>query len=118
MKLKTRVVDGEIIEESSGNIFADLGFPDAEERLVKVQLVYEIDRIVKSRRLTQVQTAELLGIEQPDVSNLLRGRVRGYSVDRLLRFLAALSQDVQITIKPVQARGRKRPRGTISVVTL
>ena len=118
MKLKTRTVRGEIIEESSGNIFADLEFPDAEERLVKVQLVYEIDRIVKERGLTQAKTAKLIGIEQPDVSHLLRGRVRGYSVDRLLRFLAALDQDVQITIKPAERGDRKKPRGKITVVTV
>lgn len=106
------------VEVGSGNVFADLGFPDAEEMLVKARLVHEIDRIVTSRGLTQAKTAKLLGIEQPDVSNLLRGRMRGYSVDRLLRFLAALDQDVQITIKPAERNGRKKPCGRISVVTL
>jgi predicted XRE-type DNA-binding protein len=109
--------DDTTVEVGSGNVFADLGFPDAEEMLVKAQLVHEIDRIVTGRRLKQAQVAKLLGIEQPDVSNLLRGRMRGYSVDRLLRFLAALDQDVEITIRPAQCAGRKKPCGKITVVT-
>lgn len=117
---KTEIVDEtrEVVEESSGNVFADLGLPDAEEVLVKAKLLVSIHRIIRERRLTQTKAAKLLGVEQPDISNLMNGRIRGFSSDRLMRFLAALSQDVQITIKPVQARGRKRPRGKISVVTL
>lgn len=118
MKHESEDRDDTTVEVGSGNVFADLGFPDAEEMLVKSTLVHKIDRIVRDRGLTQVETAKLLGIEQPDVSNLLRGRMRGYSVDRLLRFLATLDQDIQITIKPADCQGRKRPCGRISVVTL
>jgi len=84
--------------------FNDLGIPNAEEHLVKAQLVFKIDRIMKRRRLKQAEAAELLGIKQPDVSKMLRGDFRQFSVERLLRFLVALDQDVEIVIK--QHRGR------------
>ena len=73
------------IEQGSGNVFADLGRPDAETHLLKAELVARIDQIIRERRLTQARTAELLGISQPDVSRLLRGNFRDYSVERLLR---------------------------------
>jgi len=84
--------------------FNDLGIPNAEEHLVKAQLVFKIDRIMKRRRLKQAEAAELLGIKQPDVSKMLRGDLRQFSVERLLRFLVVLDQDVEIVIK--QHRGR------------
>src|SRR5271165_3247374 len=87
-------------ETGSGNVFRDLGIPNAEEHLIKAQLVFKIDGILKSRRLKQAQAAALLGIKQPDVSKMLRGEFRQFSVERLLRFLVALDHDVQITIKP------------------
>jgi predicted XRE-type DNA-binding protein len=87
-------------EMGSGNVFKDLGIPYAEEHLIKAQLVYKIDRILKSRRLKQSQAASALGIKQPDVSKMLRGEFRQFSVERLLSFLVALGHDVQITIKP------------------
>lgn len=87
-------------EEGSDNIFADLGFPNAEEHLVKAQLVLKIDALMKERGLKQVETARLLGIRQPDVSKMLRGEFRQFSVERLLRFLVALGQDVEIVVKP------------------
>jgi predicted XRE-type DNA-binding protein len=81
-------------------VFKDLGVPSAEEHLVKAQLVFKIDTIMKDRGLRQVETADLLGIRQPDVSKMLRGEFRQFSVERLLRFLVALDQDVQIVVKP------------------
>jgi predicted XRE-type DNA-binding protein len=96
---------------SSGNVFADLGLPDADELLVKAELVMQISRIVEERGLTQVQAAELLGIDQPKVSHLLRGNLRGYSVERLSRFLNALGQDVEIVVRPkprTERQGRTR----------
>jgi len=87
-------------ETGSGNVFRDLGVPNAEEHLMKAQLVYKIDRILKSRGLKQSQAASVLGIKQPDVSKMLRGEFRQFSVERLLRFLVALGHDVHITIKP------------------
>jgi len=87
-------------EIGSRNVFKDLGVPSAEEHLVKAQLVFKIDTIMKDRGLRQVETADLLGIRQPDVSKMLRGEFRQFSVERLLRFLVALDQDVQIVVKP------------------
>jgi predicted XRE-type DNA-binding protein len=87
-------------EIGSRNVFRDLGLPNAEEHLVKAQLVFKIDAIIKKRRLKQVEAAVLFGVRQPDVSKMLRGDFRQFSVERLLRFLVALDQDVQIVIKP------------------
>lgn len=86
------------------NVFKDLGIPNAEDHLVKAQLVFKIDRIMKIRRLKQAETAELLGVKQPDVSKMLRGEFRQFSVERLLRFLVALDQDVEIVVKPHRDR--------------
>src|SRR5271165_1445383 len=87
-------------EASTGNVFADLGLPDAGEHLVKAGLVVKIDRIIRRRKLTQSAAAELMGIDQPKVSAMLGGQFRGYSVERLMRFLVALGQDVEIVVKP------------------
>jgi predicted XRE-type DNA-binding protein len=74
--------------------------PNAEEHFVKAQLVYKIDAIMKQRGMKQVEAADLFGVRQPDVSKMLRGEFRQVSVERLLRFLVALNQDVEITVKP------------------
>lgn len=87
-------------ETGSGNVFKDLGAPNADEHMVKAQLVFKIDGIMKERRLTQVQAAALFGVRQPDVSIMLRGEFRQFSVERLLRFLVALDQDVEIVVRP------------------
>jgi predicted XRE-type DNA-binding protein len=84
----------------SQNVFKDLGFPNAEEHLVKAQLVFKIDTIMKKRKLKQVEAGKLFGIPQPDVSKMLRGEFRQFSVERLLRFLVALNQDVEIVVRP------------------
>ncbi|HML16572.1 MAG TPA: helix-turn-helix transcriptional regulator [Bryobacteraceae bacterium] len=84
----------------SRNIFKDLGVPNAEEHLIKAQLVFKIDAIMKARRLKQADAARLLGVRQPDVSKMLRGDFRQFSVERLLRFLVALDQDVEIVVRP------------------
>ena len=99
------------IERGSGNVFADFGRPDAEAHLLKAELVSRIDAIIRGRRLTQTQAAELLGVSQPDVSRLLRGEFRDYSVDRLLRLLVALGSDVDIII----GKPKPRRRGRLSV---
>ena len=91
-------------EIGSRNVFKDIGVPNPDEHLVKAQLVFKIDAIIKERRLKQVGVADLLGIRQPDVSKMLRGEFRQFSVERLLRFLVALDQDVEIVVKPHQAR--------------
>ena len=91
-------------EAGSGNVFKDIGVPNAEEHLVKAQLVFKIDTIMKVRRLKQIEAADLFGIKQPDVSKMLRGEFRQFSVERLLRFLVALDQDVEIVVKPHRDR--------------
>jgi predicted XRE-type DNA-binding protein len=91
-------------ETGSGNVFKDLGVPNAEEHLVKAQLVFKIDTILKKRSLKQVEAADLFGVRQPDVSNMLRGDFRQFSVERLLRFLVALDQDVEIVVRPHRSR--------------
>jgi len=93
-----------------GNVFADLGLGDAGEHLVKAGLVVRINRIIRQRRLTQAAAAQIIGIDQPKVSAMLAGQSRGYSVERLMRFLVALGHDVEIVVKP-----RKRgPRNSAS----
>jgi predicted XRE-type DNA-binding protein len=87
-------------EVGSGNVFTDIGLPNAEEHLIKAQLVYKIDVLMKARKLNQTEAAELFGVKQPDVSKMLRGDFRQFSVERLMRFLVALGQDVEIVVKP------------------
>ena len=87
-------------ETGSVNVFKDIGVPHAEEHLVKAQLVFKIDAILKKRGLKQVEAADLFGVRQPDVSKMLRDEFRQFSVERLLRFLVALDHDVEIVAKP------------------
>jgi len=87
------------VERGSGNIFADLGLPDADAHLVKAELVSRMDAIIRHRGITQSEAARLLGLSQPDVSRLLRGHFREFSVERLLRLLMALGRDVEIVIR-------------------
>jgi predicted XRE-type DNA-binding protein len=99
-----KVMSKKSYEMGSGNVFKDLGIPNAEEHLVKAQLVFKIDTIMKDRGLKQAASADLLGIKQPDVSKMLRGDFKQFSVERLLRFLVALNQDVEIVVKPHRSR--------------
>ena len=99
------------IERGSGNIFKDLGYPDAEAHQLKAELVTRIDGIIRQRGLKQVEAARLLGLSQPDVSRLLRGNFREYSIERLLRLLTTLGRDVEIVIR----RSRSQPHGRLSV---
>src|SRR6266536_1027717 len=86
------------VERSSGNVFEDLGLPESAERLVKSEIAARISSIIERRGLTQVQAAKLLAIDQADVSDLVRGKLAGFSTDRLFRFLNALGQDVDIVM--------------------
>lgn len=88
------------VEDSSGNVFADLGLSDPEERLAKAALAIAISREIQARGLTQAEAADLPEVAQPDVSNLMRGRLSGYSIEQLTRLLNALGQDVEIRIRP------------------
>jgi predicted XRE-type DNA-binding protein len=96
-------------EIGSGNVFKDLGIPNAEEHLVKAQLVFKIDTIMKDRGLKQAEAADLLAVKQPDVSKMLRGDFRQFSVERLLRFLVALDHDVEIIVRPHRGKNAARP---------
>lgn len=89
-------------QPNSGNVFADLVLPDPDEHLIKAGLVAKIDQIIRERGLTQSKTASTIGIDQPKVSAMLAGQFRGYSVERLMRFLVALGQDVEIAVKPAK----------------
>lgn len=98
-------------EESRGNVFADLGLPNPEQEALKAGLTLQIFRVLKARRLTQAQAGKVLGIPQPHVSDLLNGRARRFSAERLMEFLAALGHDVEVRVK----RTRKA-HGHVSVV--
>ncbi len=98
------------IQHSSGNVFADLELPDADEYMAKSQLAVRIFKIIKRRRLTQVEAGKALGISQPKVSALLNGRLDGFSTERLFRFLNALGCDVRISVSPPRARTTGRVR--------
>jgi predicted XRE-type DNA-binding protein len=105
MKREEEKQKGEIpvrIERSSGNVFADLGLKNPEELLAKAKLVQRIADVIAERKLTQVRAAKLLGIDQPKVSALLRGKLDGFSTDRLFRFLNALGRDVEIVVRPAK----------------
>jgi predicted XRE-type DNA-binding protein len=88
------------ITESSGNLFADLGFPNAEREQLKAHLTLCIYRLIKRRGLTQTEAGKVLGIKQPHVSALMRGQSGAFSVERLMDFLTALGQDVEIIVRP------------------
>ncbi|MGH9173763.1 MAG: helix-turn-helix domain-containing protein [Vicinamibacterales bacterium] len=93
----------EEITRGSDNVFADLGYPDAEERQTKLRLAHALNQIIEKRHLTQAAAAALLGVNQPKVSALLNYKLAGFSVERLMTFLTALDRDVEIVI-------RKKPR--------
>ena len=104
------------IHRGSGNVFADLGFAPAKasEMLVKAELTRQIYSRIKSLRLTQIQASQRLGISQPDVSKLMNARFTGYSADRLISLLNALSVDVDIVVRPRKGSPRDRI-GTVRV---
>jgi predicted XRE-type DNA-binding protein len=89
-------------EQGSTNVYADLGSPDADEMLVKAQLATKIKQIIKERSLTQQRAAEVLGMPQPKLSNMLRGQFRGISEAKMLECLAKLGRDVQIVVGPAR----------------
>jgi predicted XRE-type DNA-binding protein len=103
------------ITRGTTNVFADLGFPDAAERQTKTRLAFAINELLKSRRLKQREAAELLGIPQPKVSTIKNYRLDNFSVERLMEFLTALDQDVEIRIRPRAAKGKG---GRISVLAV
>ncbi len=95
----------------SGNVFADLRVPRPEEALAKAELAHKITRLIERRRLTQAEAARILDVDQPKVSALRRGRLSGFSLDRLVRFVVLLGHDVEIVVKK-----RSRPRGRVRLL--
>lgn len=94
-------------EMNNGNVFADLGIENPEEELTKAKLVWEIEKIINEKKLTQTQAAKIMGINQPKVSALIRRKLDGFSIERLIHFLNALGQDIDIIVKP-KPRNRKQ----------
>jgi predicted XRE-type DNA-binding protein len=94
------------VEIGSGNIFADLGLPDADAHFLKAQIVSEIYRLAHDRKLTQAQAGKRMGISQPEVSRLFKGNFREYSIDRLMGFLTAFDRDVEIVVRPHGKAGK------------
>ena len=103
----------EAIIRGTGNVFADLGYADAEERQTKLRLAHAINVIVASKRLSQSDAAARLGVGQPKISALANYKLEGFSVERLMMFLTALDRDVEITIK---RKPRSRGTGRVLVV--
>jgi predicted XRE-type DNA-binding protein len=104
------------ITHGTGNVYADLGFPDATERQTKTRLAFALNELLKSRsKLKQREVAELLDIPQPKVSALKNYRLDNFSVERLMEFLTALDQDVEIMIRP---RANSTEAGHISVLAM
>lgn len=103
------------VESSSGNVFKDLGLPEAEQRLAKAKLARVVRGLLKQRDLSQADAAGILGITQPDVSDLVRGRLARFSMERLERFLLALGMDIRIQVGPPRRTNR---RGALTVEVL
>jgi predicted XRE-type DNA-binding protein len=103
------------VEEGSGNVFADLGLPNPEERLAKAALAFRIAGVIRARRLTQASAARILKIDQPKISRLLRGQLSGFSAERLMQFLTLLGRDVEIVIKRAP---RSQRQGRVRVVAM
>ena len=110
---KTVMSEDDAITRGTGNVFADLGYADADERQTKLRLAHAINSVIARRRLTQAAAAERLRVSQPKVSALAHYKLEGFSVERLMTFLTALDQDVEIVIKN---KPRSRTAGRISVV--
>jgi predicted XRE-type DNA-binding protein len=99
------------VTKGSNNVFADLGLPNPEQELLKARLTLQIYKIIKERGLTQAKAGKVLGIKQPHVSALMRNRAGNFSVGRLMEFLIALGQDVEIAVTPT-----RKPQGELSVI--
>jgi predicted XRE-type DNA-binding protein len=113
MKKRRKTAKKETMTAGSGNVFADLGLSNPDQELLKAELTLQIYRIVRQRNLTQTEAGKILGISQPHVSALARNRAGNFSVGRLLDFLTALGQNVEITVKPA-----RKEQGEMSVVLI
>ncbi len=101
------------VEKSSGNVFADIGLDAPEERLAKSDLALKIAQIINKRQLSQVQAAELLGISQPKISAILNGRLKGFSLEKLMLLMVALDRDIEIIVKH---KPKARKHGRLRVI--
>jgi predicted XRE-type DNA-binding protein len=114
MKTKAKKTRNRVarVTESSGNVFADLDLPNPEQELLKAQLTLQIYTILKDSGMTQVEIAKILGVQQPQVSLLMRNRAGNFSIGRLMEFLTALRRDVEITVRPT-----RKEHGALSVIS-
>ncbi len=114
MKTKSKKTRSRIVRvtEGRGNVFADLGLPNPEQELLKAQLTLQIYTVLKDSGMTQVEIAKILGVQQPQVSLLMRNRAGNFSIGRLMEFLTALRQDVEITVRP-----SRKDHGALSVIS-
>lgn len=110
---KAEIEDTIGFEIASENIFEDIGIANPDEELTKAKLVSEIDHVIKKKRLTQVKAAEVMGISQPKVSALLKRKLAGFSVERIMHLLNQLGQDIEIIVKP---KPRNRRNAHVHVV--
>lgn len=95
-----------MVTRGSGNVFLDLGIADADVLQAKADLVFKLSSIIEKRALSQVEAARILGVSQPKISALLRGRLDGFSLERIMRFLAALDHRVEIKVRPKSRRDK------------
>ncbi len=114
-KKKKVVRSGGQVHDSTGNVFEDMGMRDAEQRLAKAELARLIRKTIRDRGLTQTEAAELLGVKQPDVSDLMRGKLARFSMERLERFLIALDMEIRIQVRP-RPRGKKHAGISVEIV--
>ena len=96
------------IEKSSGNLFEDLDLPDADELFLKATLGFEVFQIIGKRKLTQAEAADVLGVKQPEISRLKKGKFNHYSVERLMTFLTRLNRDIEFRIIPSESGAGKQ----------
>ena len=112
-KVKNSIDENETFKLGSTNVFADLDLPDPEERLAKAELAFKINQILKEKKIKQIEAAELLDTDQSKISLLNRGRLSTFSIERLMKYLNLLNQDVEIVIKKSKGRAKL---GKLSVV--
>ena len=103
------------IQQSSGNVFADIGTKNPEEALIKARLAHAIMLAIEAKELSQMEAAQMLGIDQPKVSNLVRGKIMGFSMGRLLRYLTILGADIEICVKESSRAGNRPGRMKVAV---
>jgi predicted XRE-type DNA-binding protein len=116
MKIDRSDIEDNIeFEIGSGNVFADIGFDNAEEMQFKSELVRQINQIIKSRELTSIQVRDLLNLDEAMLSNLSRGRLTELTIERLFRYLNVLGRDLEVVLKP---RSTSSSQGELKVTVI